>query len=251
MSKVWLILQKEIKEIFQQRPLIFSLCAVPLIIVIVSGIVLFNTQASRLPTPTHGQLTPSLIINAQVDIGSVLRMYVLIEALFVPAMIAAYSIVGEKNNRTLEPVLATPVETWQLLTAKSLSAMLPTIAVTWLSAGLYVLELAIFTEPGVLGQVISAGYLLLLLLAAPVVTLTPVALSVMASSRLNEPRAVTQLSAAIFVVLVLIFSRVGFGQVISPWASLSVTVIMAVIGIALFSIAIAIFQRESILTRWK
>jgi hypothetical protein len=49
----------------------------------------------------------------------------------------------------------------------------------------------------------------------------------------------------------LIFSTVGRGQVISPLASLLSTLVMAVVGIILFWIAIGIFQRETILTRWK
>lgn len=251
MNKVWLILRKELKEIFQQRPLIYSLCVVPLIIVVLAGVVLFNTQPSKLPKPTGGQLSPAIVENTEASVGGVFRMYMLIEPLFIPAMIAAYSIVGEKNNKTLEPLLATPLKTWQLLMAKSLSAMLPAIAVTWISAGIFVVELAIFTVPGVLGQVMTPAYLILLLLAAPILTLTPVALTVMASSRFNEPRAAAQISTVIFVVLMLIFSRTGFGQVISPAASYLATAILIVVGVGLFWMAIGIFQRESILTRWK
>ncbi len=251
MKKVWLILRKELREIFQQRPLIFSLCVVPLIIVILAGILLYSTQASRLSVPTNGQTNLTLVNNAEVSVGSLFRMYLLIEPLFIPAIIAAYSIVGEKNNHTLEPLLATPLETWQLLLAKSLSAMIPAILATWISAGLYIAELAIFTVPGVLGQVITPAYLILLLLTAPVITLTPVALTVMASSRFNEPRAVAQVSTAIFIVLLLIFSRVGPEQVLSPFASYIAAIIMGVVGIGLFWIATGIFQRKSILTRWK
>lgn len=252
MKKVWLILRKEIREIFQQRPLIYSLCVVPVIIVILSGFLFYRTQSSKLPRLSNGgQITPALVQQAEVSVGSLLRMYILIEPLFIPAMIAAYSIVGEKNSHTLEPLLATPLETWQLLMAKSLSAMIPAILATWISGGLFMAELVIFSVPGVFGQVITPAYLILLLLAAPVTTLTPVALTVMASSRFNEPRAVAQISSAIFVVLVLVFSRVGFGQVISPSASYTATLILVAVGIALFWVAIGIFQRESILTRWK
>jgi ABC-2 type transport system permease protein len=252
MNKVWLVLRKELKEIFQQRPLIYSLCVVPLIIVIISGIVFYSTHTTLLKPPPNAQISATAAIEAaQVSVGNLFRMYILIEPLFIPAMIAAYSIVGEKNSHTLEPLLATPLETWQLLMAKSLSAMLPAIAATWISAGLFTFEMAIFSTPGVIGQVITPGYLILLLLAAPVLTLTPVALTVMASSRFNEPRAAAQISSVIFVVLVLIFSRVGFGQVIKPTDSYLATIILLVVGIGLFWIAVGIFQRESILTRWK
>jgi ABC-2 type transport system permease protein len=252
MNKVKLILRKELGEIFQQRALIYSLCVVPLIIVILAGVVLYTTHTSLLKLPPSTQVNAiTAIKTAQVSVGNLFRMYLLIEPLFIPAMIAAYSIVGEKNSHTLEPLLAAPLETWQLLMAKSLSAMIPAILATWISAGLFSAELVIFTLPGVIGQVITPAYLVLLLLTAPVLTLTPVALTVMASSRFNEPRAAAQVSSVIFVVLVLILSRVSPEQIPSPLSSFVATIIIAAIGIMLFWIAIGIFQRESILTRWK
>ncbi len=251
MNKVGLILRKELREIFQQRPLIYSLCVIPLFLVLLGGFILYNTQASRLSISSGGQTDLTSAINTQENVGDLFRMYLLVEPLFIPGIIAAYSIVGEKNSRTLEPLLATPLETWQLLLAKSLSAMLPAIALTWISGGLYIAELVFFTVPGVLGQIISPAYLVLLLLTAPVLTLTPVALTVMASSRFNEPRAAAQVSTAIFIVLMLVFSLAGRGQVISPLASLVSTLVMAAVGGALFWVATGIFQREAILTRWK
>jgi ABC-2 type transport system permease protein len=251
MSKVWLILRKELSEIFQQRPLVYSLCVLPLILVGLSGFVLYNTQASRISLLANGQVDMTAAINTQKNVGDLFRMYLLVEPLFIPSIIAAYSIVGEKNNHTLEPLLATPLKTWQLLVAKSLSAIIPAIVVTWISAGLYIAELAFLTVPGVLGQIITPAYLILLLLTAPALTLPPVALTVIASSRVNDPRAAAQVSTVIFIVLLLIFSVVGRGQVISPLASFISTIIMAGIGIVLFWIAIGVFQRESILTRWK
>src|SRR5262249_19583104 len=44
--------------------------------------------------------------------------------------LAAPSIVGEKQSRTLEPLLATPITTIELLVAKVLGALLPTLAIT-------------------------------------------------------------------------------------------------------------------------
>jgi ABC-2 type transport system permease protein len=251
MKKVWLILRKELREILQQRALLFSLGVVPLFLVVLAGIVLYETQASRLSVSSGGQIDLTSAINTEVNVSDFFRMYLLVLPVFVPGIIAAYSIVGEKNNRTLEPVLATPIETWQLLMAKSLSAMIPAILATWISAGIFVAELAFFTVPGVLGQIISPAYLVLLLLTAPVLTLTPVALTVMASSRLNDPRAAAQVSTVIFIVLMLIFSIGGRGQVISPLVSFLTTIVMGGVGIILFWIAIGIFQRETILTRWK
>jgi ABC-2 type transport system permease protein len=243
MIKIWLVLRKELKEIIQQRPLLYSLFVLPFIIVILSGVVLNRSAA--------GQAESATIEQTQIQIGSIFRLYLLAECLITPAMIAAYSIVGEKNNRTLEPLLATPVDTWQLLLAKSLSAMLPAIAATWIAGGIFIVEIAIFTSPAVFAQVVTPGWLILLLLTAPALTLTPVALAVMTSSRFNDPRSAAQISSLIFVVLVLIFSTVGRSLVISPVISILVTIVLVILGAILLWSATLIFQRENILTQWK
>ena len=48
--------------------------------------------------------------------------------------LAAHAIVGEKQARTLEPLLATPITTTELLVAKVLGALVPTLAIS--AAGL-------------------------------------------------------------------------------------------------------------------
>lgn len=236
MNKVGLVLRKELRDIFQYRPLIYSLCVMPLIIVFLAGFVQY--KASRDPS-------------SEIAVGSLFRLYVLAEPLIIPTMIAAYSIVGEKNSHTLEPFLAAPVETWQLLLAKGLAAVVPATLATWISGGIFIAELAVFTTPAVFAQVITPGWLVLVLLAAPALTLTPTALTVMTSSRVNDPRAASQVASLIFIALLLVFSTVGRSLVISPVVSFEITVILVVVGIALLRVAVSIFQRDAILTRWK
>ena len=50
--------------------------------------------------------------------------------------LAAYSVVGEKQGRTLEPLLATPLTTAELLVAKVVASFLPAIAIEAVSPGL-------------------------------------------------------------------------------------------------------------------
>ena len=45
--------------------------------------------------------------------------------------LAAHAVVGEKQNRTLEPLLATPITTLELLVAKVLGALLPALGISY------------------------------------------------------------------------------------------------------------------------
>jgi len=69
--------------------------------------------------------------------------------------LAAHSIVGEKQARTLEPLLATPVTTFELLTAKVLGALLPTLAISAIGLGLYLGGITAFAAPGVAAAMAS------------------------------------------------------------------------------------------------
>ena len=216
MKKVSLVLRKELKDIFQQRALIYSLCVIPLVIVFLAGFVLYQAVSASGAPANGSRAGSSSGLQTQIDIGNLFRLYVLIEPLFIPAMIAAYSIVGEKNSHTLEPVLASPIETWQLLLGKSLSAILPAILATWISGGIFMAEISVFTSPTVFSQVITPGWLVMLFVTAPVFTLTPVAITVMTSSRINDPRAAAQISSLVFIALMLVFTSVGRSLVLSP-----------------------------------
>ena len=52
--------------------------------------------------------------------------------------IAAHSVIGEKQARTLEPLLATPITTFELLLAKILGAFLPALALSLACFAVYV-----------------------------------------------------------------------------------------------------------------
>ena len=70
---------------------------------------------------------------------------------------AAHAIVGEKQARTLEPLLATPITTTELLVAKVLGALLPTLVISLASLGAFVGMIAAFAEPGVLARGSATG----------------------------------------------------------------------------------------------
>src|SRR4026209_1160295 len=63
--------------------------------------------------------------------------------------IAAASVVGEKQARTPEPLLATPHTTFELLAAKVFGALLPSIALTVVCFAVYVGLAAAIARPGV------------------------------------------------------------------------------------------------------
>jgi ABC-2 type transport system permease protein len=167
-------------------------------------------------------------------------------------VIAAYSIIGEKSNHTLEPLLATPVRRWQLLAGKMLSALLPAVLVTWISGGLFIAELAILTDANVVSHVVTAGWLILFLCSTPLLGLIAVAIMTAISSRVNDTRTAQQLSIwAVVPILGLILGELSGQFELTALVAVIATVVLIPLAVLLTWGAAQLFQRETILTRWK
>jgi len=167
--------------------------------------------------------------------------------------VAAHSVIGEKQARTLEPLLATPVTTFELLTAKVLGAALPGIALMVACFTVYVGAVAIFAERGVWLMMLTARSLALVLIMGPLAALLGLQLAVCASSRVNDPRSAQQLGALIIVLPMAALQIAQFigGVVLTTSMILALALLLCAANAVLMSVAIRLFDRESILTRWK
>jgi ABC-type Na+ efflux pump permease subunit len=55
----------------------------------------------------------------------------------VPAVLSAYSVVGEREQGTLEPVLITPIRREEFLIAKALAAFVPALVISYTIFGIF------------------------------------------------------------------------------------------------------------------
>jgi ABC-2 type transport system permease protein len=254
MRKVMVILRKEFREIVQQRILLYSILLPPLLFLVIPFIILQKvgngTRASSLSVPSLQGLT--LHEYAQGLVGTEFSNIFFLLSMIVPSVIAAYSIIGEKSNRTLEPLLATPVRRWQLLAGKMLAALLPAVLVTWASGGLFIAELAIFTDRNVVAHVITAGWLILFIVGTPLLGLIAVSVMTAISSRVNDTRTAQQLSIwAVVPIAGIILGELSGQFELTAFAAVVADLILLPIAILLTWSAAQLFQRETILTRWK
>src|SRR5258706_755619 len=148
MHKVLVILRKEFMEIVQQRVLLLSILLPSLLFVVIPLIFLQRvgngSKASSLNVPSLQGLT--LHEYTQGVVGTTFSNIFLLLSMIVPSTIAAYSIIGEKNSHTLEPLLATPVRRWQLLAGKMLAALLSAGLVTSGGGGPFMPGIAILSQ---------------------------------------------------------------------------------------------------------
>ena len=81
--------------------------------------------------------------------------------------LATHAVIGEKQSRALEPLLATPISTPELLAAKTLTPFLFALALTWLAGGLYVGGMLVAGEPGVWRTVLGPRTFTMFVLIGP------------------------------------------------------------------------------------
>jgi ABC-2 type transport system permease protein len=176
----------------------------------------------------------------------------LLAPISAPLTIASYSIVGEKQLHTLEPLLATPIRTWELLLAKALAAALPGAAAGWLGYSLLTLGARPVVGPAAFAYLIGPTGLLLAFLLAPLLALLGVGLATVASSRTDDPRAAQQVGAVVVLPVVgLLFAQAGGALYLGPGLVLAASLVAALADVALLIVAARLFRRETILTRWQ
>jgi ABC-2 type transport system permease protein len=159
------------------------------------------------------------------------------------------SIVDELKSRSLEPLLATPITTLELIAAKAGSAFV--VAMALLAAGvlLFAVAAAVLAAPGVLAALLTPTAAALLLGMAPGAAATTLMLGVVTSSRAKDARTAQQFSVLVVLPLVGLFvSRIGDG--VSPAAMLTVAVVAWAFTVLLAIVGVRVFDRERILTRW-
>ena len=167
--------------------------------------------------------------------------------------VAAHSVIGEKQARALEPLLATPLSTVELLLAKVVGAAIPGVLLMLACFSLYIVLIARFAEPGVWAALLTPETLFLVLVLGPLAALVGLQLAVCASARTNDARSAQQMGALLLVIPLIglqIAQVTGGVDLDLLLLALLAAALLVVNGITM-AVAIRIFDRESILTRWR
>ena len=264
MNKIKTIIRKEWAEVFKNRMVIFTIAFLPLLMTAIPLGILYGMHTTTQATPSTGalpaEMTQSMCpsgLNAsdcmQVFLVSEFMMLFMLVPVVIPVTIAAYSIVGEKTTRSLEPLLATPVTTVELLMGKCLAAIIPAVLATYAAFGIFALcSWIILANKILLTALLDVRWLIAIFIVGPLIAVLAVTFSLMVSSRVNDPRAAEQISMVVILpVLAGFFGQVAGIFVLNARLISIAAVIMLVLDVMMLYLTTRVFQREQILTRWK
>ena len=243
LSQAWIIARHDIHILATKRGILTGLIALPLGVGI--GFPLLTWYIIQKGTGSLGSYLPDLV--------NAFSFWWVIGAAMLPTAIAAYGIVGEKVEKSLEPLLSTPSTDGEILLGKVLAAFLPTIAAVWAGSALYQGLMDELTR-GPLGYLLFPNWSMAIILfaMAPLACLYSIEFSVIASSRATDARSAQQYAGIIFVPLIFIYIAGEIGSFpLNNTNLLYISGALAVLVLALFYASERLFRREEILTRWK
>jgi ABC-2 type transport system permease protein len=267
-SRVVAVLRREAQEILKSRGLLLAIFLPPLLITILPliGVAFLGNALNADPDASRGardlgpflQTMPELQTwtAGEVTVFIILQQFLtffLLMPLIIPMSIAAQSIVGEKQAKSLEPLLATPIKTSELLFAKAVAAMLPAVLATWAAFVIFIsVGRILISSDRVYAALLNPKWLVAMLILAPLLSLLSVSIAVIISSRVNDTRAVQQIGGFIVMPIVILGIAQTTGLILlNAFTFIIGALVVAGFDALILRIGVRLFQREKILTQWK
>jgi ABC-2 type transport system permease protein len=267
MSRTIALLGKELTDLRQNLTIflpsfivtiiaVFMPVFVAVVVPLVSGERLSDSSDLEIALEMYKQDPAMRGLDPEAAIQAYVFQYFLVMLVLGPVTsamsVAAFSVVGEKQARTLEPLLVTPITTLELLGAKVLGALLPALALSVVSMVLYLGVIALVAHVGVFSVLFGVRTFGIIFLLGPLAGMVALQLAICVSSRVNDARTAQQLG--VFVILpipaLLVGQLLGIMQLTTP-VIVAITIVLVLANAALMWFAIRLFDRETILTRWK
>ena len=215
-----------------------------------SGEFAVQAQDSLTVLPEIAHLTGSALI--QAFLFHQFSLLLLLVPVVGAMALTTHAVIGEKLSKALEPLLATPLTTVELLAAKTLTPFVFSLGLSWAAALLYVAGIFLVAEPGVWRTMLGPRSFLLFVVLGPLVALAALQLSVIVSSRAADARSAQQLTSLLILPITAVFVAQLMGvYVVGPTAILMGSLGCVVLNAGLLWTGVRVFDRENILMRWK
>jgi len=268
--KVMLVFRKDWREVARNWQVILPIVVVPLMIsTILPILVVAIPGLAAMPGTTLAGLEamiknlPSHVIDEitgmtdQQVLLYIMSLYFfapffLIIPLMASSVIASDSFAGEKERKTIEALLATPISDSELFLGKMLVSFIPSMAITLVSFLLYSVVVDLFSFTILSGRLLLPNLVWIMLIfgLAPTVALASIGLTVMISAKVKGFREAQQISVVLLVpILVLVFGQAFGAIILGPTVAAALIGVFAFIDLLVFRVGVKLFGREKILSK--
>ncbi|HXY84524.1 MAG TPA: ABC transporter permease subunit [Gaiellaceae bacterium] len=236
LQRVGPVVRREVRDFRRNRFVIVTMAALPVVFLITPMLTLF-----KIPDSASGPQVKAAV--------GVISLLLLIVPIVIPPVIAAYSVVGERDQGTLEPVLTTPVRGSELLLGKALAAFIPSVGVAYAIFFVVALSVEFGAAPVVQDVVFRPPQLLAQILFTPLLALWSIWIGIGISTRASDVRVAQQLATLAGLPLLALTALFSF-QVLTPSVPLALGLALAllIVDIVAWRIVSRLFDRERLLT---
>ncbi len=231
--RVRAIFRKELREYRRNGPIVAAMAILPLIFLIQPLVIVFAAPAAAAGPLAHAHLL----------------LYMLAVPALVPALVAAYAVVGERQQGTLEPVLTTPIRREEFLLGKALAALAPSIAIAYAVYALFLASAGLFARPGIASALLRWPDILAQVLFTPLLAAWSIWLGLGISARSSDVRVAQQLGILASLPAVAVTSLIAFNVIHATLAlALGLAAALLLLDGLGWRIISATFDRERLIT---
>jgi ABC-type Na+ efflux pump permease subunit len=234
--RVAAITVKELQDYRHNRFVIGTMAFLPVLFIALPIVQLLITPAAEASSKLDARVGLSLL-------------YMLLIPAFVPSTLAAYSVVGEREQGTLEPVLITPIRREEFLVGKALAVAVPTLTIAYVIFGIFLAVAKLFAHPGIASAIFAGSHVLVQLLFTPLLAGWSIWVGIAISARSTDVRAAQQLSIFASLPPLAIIALMQF-KVITPSTGIALALAAAllIVDVLGWRAVAAIFDRERLVT---
>ena len=270
MHNTWLVFRKDWLEIKRNWQVLVPIVILPLMISVVLPLVIsiipvlapsqnssldgFETLIKILPAEIQAKIANMSAEQILIYIMTIyfFSPFFLIIPVMASSVISSDSFAGEKERKTIEALLATPLSDSELFMGKVLVSFIPAIIITIASFAVYsfVVDVSTFSLFGGTLLLPNVEWLIIIFGLSPLLALTSIGLTVIISSRVKGFREAQQISVVLLLpILGLVFGQVSGLVLLGP---VILAVLMGLFGLVdflVFWVGVRLFQREEILSK--
>jgi ABC-type Na+ efflux pump permease subunit len=231
------VLRKELREYRRSPFIVGTMALLPLIFLVEPLVIIFR-------------IGPSVGASAVDRAVGITFVLLLVAPALLPAVIAAYSVVGEREQGTLEPLLTTPLRREELLLGKALGVVVPAVGIAYVLFVVIQICARLFASNAAVVSALGQGpHILAEILFAPLLAGWSIWVGIGISTRAGDVRVAQQLGTLSSIPPLAVAALVSF-NVFTPSVGLAVgfALVLLVADVILFGIVAALFDRERLIT---
>lgn len=263
---LWALAIKDLREVRKNRIAIYG--AIVLSVIFSVALPLFFTQMPAFSDPEElsleevAPMIPPEILHViegldpqQVPIvlfiGYLFAPLFLVIPLMIASVIAAEAFVGEKERKTLEPLLYTPATDLELFLGKVIASLVPATLFAWGNFVLYTVVANVGGWPVMQSIWFPTEiWWLLIFWVSPAIALLGVSVTVLISSKVNTFMEAYQASGALVLLVVVLLIGQIFGLLfLSPLVFFLLGLGLFAMDAALIWIGTGLFNRSELIAR--